>query len=206
MNKSEVLGKIRALKTKLDEMRQYKIVMAEEGTKPDRADKERESDLIVRLIRLEKVLADLEGRPYKPKGRGDGAETTKGAGARDRFARGAKAGASGDRASPQGRGGEARPGFQRAREDKRGQPRTHAKRQRPEGAATDPRPARADARPPKSRGAEPRPSRGTKRVKPKVHDLGSRLTPAHKDASERESSRGKRKRGPKSKPKGAPRS
>lgn len=67
MTKSGIQAKIRVLKRKLDEMRQYKRMMAEEGQKPDTADKVRESDLIVRLLHLEKQLAEAEGRPYRPK-------------------------------------------------------------------------------------------------------------------------------------------
>ena len=39
MTKSEILEKIKSVKRKLDEMRQYKIVMAEDGVKPDWDDK-----------------------------------------------------------------------------------------------------------------------------------------------------------------------
>jgi len=46
--------KIRKIRRALEEMKQYKRLMAAEGISPDRADKERESALIVKLLRLEK--------------------------------------------------------------------------------------------------------------------------------------------------------
>ncbi len=62
MTKSEIKEKISSIRRKLDELRQYKIVMAEEGVLPDRDDKERESELIKQKLRLEKLLAEAEGK------------------------------------------------------------------------------------------------------------------------------------------------
>jgi hypothetical protein len=59
---SEGHAKIARIRSRLDEIRQYKRILAEEGLQPDRADKELESELIVRLLRLEK---DLGLRPAK---------------------------------------------------------------------------------------------------------------------------------------------
>jgi len=61
--------KIREIHSKLLEMRAYKEFLAKEGLKPDVADKEKESKLIVRLLRLEK-FEDRRSRqesPLKPR-------------------------------------------------------------------------------------------------------------------------------------------
>lgn len=51
---AESAAKIRRIKTKLAEMKEYKLILAESGMEPDEADKIRESELIVQLLRLEK--------------------------------------------------------------------------------------------------------------------------------------------------------
>lgn len=48
------LGEMDRIKRKLAEMRDYKKILAEDGLKPDAEDKARESELIVRLLRIEK--------------------------------------------------------------------------------------------------------------------------------------------------------
>ncbi len=48
------LGEMDRIKRKLAEMREYKRILAEDGLKPDVEDKARESELIVRLLRIEK--------------------------------------------------------------------------------------------------------------------------------------------------------
>jgi hypothetical protein len=48
------LGEMSVIKRKLQEIREYKKILAEDGMKPDQQDKERESELIVRLLRIEK--------------------------------------------------------------------------------------------------------------------------------------------------------
>ena len=48
------LGEMDRIKRKLAEMREYKRILAEDGLKPDAEDKARESELIVRLLRIEK--------------------------------------------------------------------------------------------------------------------------------------------------------
>lgn len=59
---SETRAKLNAIKRKLAEMKEYKKLVAKDGLVPDAADKERESKLIVKLIRLERTLAELEGK------------------------------------------------------------------------------------------------------------------------------------------------
>ena len=49
------------IKKKLQEIREYKKILAEDGLKPDAEDKARESELIVRLLRMEKQ-AKMEAR------------------------------------------------------------------------------------------------------------------------------------------------
>jgi hypothetical protein len=53
----EALEKIADIRAKLADMKAYKELIAQDGIKPDRADKERESSLIVQLLRLEKGLS-----------------------------------------------------------------------------------------------------------------------------------------------------
>ena len=48
------LGEVETIKRKLAEIREYKKILAEDGLKPDLEDKARESQLIVRLLRIEK--------------------------------------------------------------------------------------------------------------------------------------------------------
>jgi hypothetical protein len=48
------LGEVTTIKRKLAEIREYKKILAEDGLKPDAEDKARESELIVRLLRIEK--------------------------------------------------------------------------------------------------------------------------------------------------------
>lgn len=48
------LGEVMTIKRKLAEIREYKKILAEDGLKPDQEDKARESELIVRLLRIEK--------------------------------------------------------------------------------------------------------------------------------------------------------
>lgn len=58
-------SKINAAKRKLQEMKEYKAIMAEEGVDPDLDDKERESKIIVQLLRHEKELSALTGEPVQ---------------------------------------------------------------------------------------------------------------------------------------------
>jgi hypothetical protein len=48
------LGEMDRIKRKLAEIRDYKRILSEDGLKPDAEDKARESELIVRLLRIEK--------------------------------------------------------------------------------------------------------------------------------------------------------
>ena len=65
---AETRAKINSIKRKLEEIKQYKKLISKDGGAPDEADKERESKLIVRLLRLEKDLAVLEGKPVPKRG------------------------------------------------------------------------------------------------------------------------------------------
>ena len=56
MEASEREAKIKSLKRRLGEMREYKQILHQEGLEPDEDDKRRESELIVSLLRLEKGL------------------------------------------------------------------------------------------------------------------------------------------------------
>jgi hypothetical protein len=50
----EAEAKIKSIRAKLQDLKEYKAILAEDGLKPDEEDKRRESELIVRLLRLEK--------------------------------------------------------------------------------------------------------------------------------------------------------
>ena len=51
----ETEQKIRAIRAKLQDLKEYKVILAEDGLKADEEDKRRESELIIRLLRLEKT-------------------------------------------------------------------------------------------------------------------------------------------------------
>ena len=74
---AETRAKINVTKRRLEEMKEYKILMRLDGMMADIVDKERESKMIVNLIRLERKLADMEGRPYKATKPGDSEASTK---------------------------------------------------------------------------------------------------------------------------------
>ncbi len=62
----EMMSQISKLRRKLNEMQEYKRLIAEDGVKPDEADKRRESELIVKLVYLEKQLKGPDQRWVKP--------------------------------------------------------------------------------------------------------------------------------------------
>lgn len=57
--------RVKAIKQRLDELRQYKRILEAEGQEPDVDDKRVESELIIRLLRLEKQHAGPQA-PKKP--------------------------------------------------------------------------------------------------------------------------------------------
>lgn len=64
----ELLEKIKSIKAKLQDMKEYKAILTADGLKPDEEDKRRESDLIVQLLRLEKQAGIR--KPSQPTWRG----------------------------------------------------------------------------------------------------------------------------------------
>ena len=61
----ELEDKIRKIQTELDQLQEMKKILRESGIKPDEHDKERESRLIAKLVRLEKQLKFPQGKPSK---------------------------------------------------------------------------------------------------------------------------------------------
>ena len=61
----ELEDKIRKIQTELDQIQEMKKILRESGMKPDDHDKERESRLIAKLVRLEKQLKFPKGKPTK---------------------------------------------------------------------------------------------------------------------------------------------
>ena len=59
--------KLNAAKRKLDQLHAYKQILNEEGLEPNGDDKAMESELIVKTMRLERKLAEMEGKPIPPK-------------------------------------------------------------------------------------------------------------------------------------------
>lgn len=55
---------VNSIRAKLEQLQQYKRILADDGLMPDAEDKELESDLIRQLIRIEKGLSPK--RPPKP--------------------------------------------------------------------------------------------------------------------------------------------
>ncbi len=51
----EAEKKIKSIRAKLQDLKEYKAILTEDGLKPDEEDKRRESELIIRLLRLEKT-------------------------------------------------------------------------------------------------------------------------------------------------------
>lgn len=67
----ETRAKIAQIREKLAQIRDYKKILEEDGLEPDRADKELESELIVKLLRLEKSLGlNTKKTRSKPKTKG----------------------------------------------------------------------------------------------------------------------------------------
>jgi hypothetical protein len=58
--------KLNAAKTKLEQLHAYKQILKEEGLFPSEDDKMMESELIVKTLRLERQLAQMEGKPKPP--------------------------------------------------------------------------------------------------------------------------------------------
>lgn len=60
---------VNSIKAKLQEIREYKKILAQDGIKPDEDDKLRESNLIKQLIRIEKGLPPIKStaKPKKKK-------------------------------------------------------------------------------------------------------------------------------------------
>jgi hypothetical protein len=146
-------GKVLRLREELAKMREYKRILAADGMTPDVADKERESELIVKLLRLEKILAAADakkaarGRDEAPQLRDGDVRAAK---PRDRASRGDRPrdGASrGDRprdakprsdrprdAKPRLRDGDVRAAKPRSEKPRaRPAPRAAAQRTRPKG-------------------------------------------------------------------------
>ena len=61
----ELEDKIRKIQLEIDQMQEMKKILRESGMKPDDNDKERESRLIAKLVRLEKQLKFPKGKPTK---------------------------------------------------------------------------------------------------------------------------------------------
>lgn len=58
--KSDIASKMKSLRQRLEEMREYKRILNEDGMRPDAADKMLESKLIQQLMGLEKDLARMD--------------------------------------------------------------------------------------------------------------------------------------------------
>lgn len=72
---SELSAKIRKIETQLDQLYQYKQILAEDGLKPDDEDKARESRLVLTLRKYKKMAEGkwqaLEDKPTeRPRPRG----------------------------------------------------------------------------------------------------------------------------------------
>jgi hypothetical protein len=65
----EALEKIKTIRGKLQDMKEYKAILAEDGMKPDEEDKRRESELIIQLLRLEKQAGIKKEKPKSWRGK-----------------------------------------------------------------------------------------------------------------------------------------
>jgi hypothetical protein len=86
--RNETQDKIEAIRRRLHEIRQYKRLIAADGLEPDQEDKRLESELIVRLLRLEKSLKPAPRPKHKP----EDAEAKPAPGRRQRTPRRARGG------------------------------------------------------------------------------------------------------------------
>jgi len=68
----EAEEKIKSIRAKLQDLKEYKAILAEDGLKPDEEDKRRESELIVRLLRLEKQAGITKEKEVPWRGKGGG--------------------------------------------------------------------------------------------------------------------------------------
>ena len=75
----ETQSKIRRIRARLDEIAEYKKVLAADGSKPDGDDKRLESELIVRLLYLEKELKNMAPEALALKARAREEEAVRGA-------------------------------------------------------------------------------------------------------------------------------
>lgn len=64
--RNETTDRITAVRRRLDEIRLYKRLIAADGQVPDQEDKRLESELIIRLLRLEKSLKPQPATKKKP--------------------------------------------------------------------------------------------------------------------------------------------
>lgn len=69
LSEKELLEKIKTIRGKLQDMKEYKAILAEDGLKPDEDDKRRESELIVQLLRLEKQAGIKKEQPKTWRGK-----------------------------------------------------------------------------------------------------------------------------------------
>jgi hypothetical protein len=67
----EAEQKIKSIRAKLQDLKEYKAILAEDGLKPDEEDKRRESELIVRLLRLEKQTGVTKEKEVPWRGKSD---------------------------------------------------------------------------------------------------------------------------------------
>jgi len=67
----EAEEKIKSIRAKLQDLKEYKAILREDGLKPDEEDKRRESELIVRLLRLEKQAGVTKEKEVPWRGKGE---------------------------------------------------------------------------------------------------------------------------------------
>lgn len=78
LTQKEALEKIKAIRAKLQDMKEYKAILTEDGLKPDEEDKRRESELIIQLLRLEKQAGIKKEKPKSWRGKKSGGKKSGG--------------------------------------------------------------------------------------------------------------------------------
>jgi hypothetical protein len=130
----EAEAKIRSIRAKLQDLKEYKAILAEDGLKADEEDKRRESELIVRLLRLEKQAGITKEKEVPWRGKSEGNQKS-------------------------GKPDTGKPGSGKPGSDKPGSGKPRAgKPDRKSGGARDSRPTDRDRRPSKD-GPSARPER-----------------------------------------------
>jgi hypothetical protein len=159
----EAEQKIKAIRAKLQDLKEYKAILAEDGLKPDEEDKRRESELIVRLLRLEKQSGVTKEKEVPWRGKTGNKPSGAGAGKT-----GNKPSSSDSRPGRKPSGGGGKPGPARSGPANDSRPQDRDRRPRKDGPARTEKKFRDDDRP-LAREPKPEGERAPREYKKKIN-------------------------------------